>query len=765
MHVFRYLVCFGGCAALLIVLGCGSDPEEAPCPSGQERAGQCVRTCQTDNDCLLSQRCEVPFCVGLEGSRPVILEFSGPDRVGIDQSAQLVFRSAFGTARRLLSSDGSTQLLAVDSGTVTVGPLMQRTTFDLEVENPEGVATAQLVVDVMPVAPVVAITQFQASPDRFGEDGGEVRLIWRVENTTADIEIFANSQSIFSSSELSGELLWPITETTDFELVAPGFPVPARQTVRVGVDLDPPTITAFEALVEPPLLRDQGVLLRWTIEGASQVRLEQDNQTLVVFTTTTSEARGAWLVAPNQQSTTGTMYRLSAFASLTSSTSQMLSLSPVHLPTIDSFTLSPEFIGSGEATVSAAWRVSPPSSLVFLQRAGELQELRQPSGRQDYDHEDRGGIRLHLEAENPAGTVVERRVTYRFESGSSNLNSLDTRPIAVRGSVRNMNGIDEFVIQPPIDGQLRAFCLDTCRDGLAIDLFNSLGAVVSSTVVGQNFTPEVSIQPTADTYTVQVAAGSPGQAFEYEIAFDVQQPACGDGVITTQLLEACDDGNLVNGDGCNDQCQVEPGWSYSTRLQPLADIALPVGTPIELVPYVSGGDGAELGRAAVDIGSWSFPFFGASYRGFEVHTRGYITFYPDVSEGRTLVEVAQGPGAPNAFIAPFLRDDLRLASDGQITVEPISGPGGSRAIEIAFDGLESLALEGSRLVAIVRLDEFGGIQIRYPAGVSDLGGLQGRAVVESPRGLERFTPSICEPSCAVSALEGQELIFEFPIAE
>lgn len=73
-------------------------------------------------------------------------------------------------------------------------------------------------------------------------------------------------------------------------------------------------------------------------------------------------------------------------------------------------------------------------------------------------------------------------------------------------------------------------------------------------------------------------------------AYDVMQchPICGDGVVVApetcddpsdvncvncklmvnfcgdavrDLLEGCDDGNTENGDGCNDRCEVELGWT------------------------------------------------------------------------------------------------------------------------------------------------------------------------------------------------------------
>ncbi len=39
--------------------------------------------------------------------------------------------------------------------------------------------------------------------------------------------------------------------------------------------------------------------------------------------------------------------------------------------------------------------------------------------------------------------------------------------------------------------------------------------------------------------------------------------ACGDGIV---LGEACDDGNLLPGDGCDANCQIEPGYSCEARL-------------------------------------------------------------------------------------------------------------------------------------------------------------------------------------------------------
>ena len=38
-------------------------------------------------------------------------------------------------------------------------------------------------------------------------------------------------------------------------------------------------------------------------------------------------------------------------------------------------------------------------------------------------------------------------------------------------------------------------------------------------------------------------------------------PACGNGVFDGELMEACDDGNQDDGDGCSSRCEVEPGYA------------------------------------------------------------------------------------------------------------------------------------------------------------------------------------------------------------
>jgi len=57
---------------------------------------------------------------------------------------------------------------------------------------------------------------------------------------------------------------------------------------------------------------------------------------------------------------------------------------------------------------------------------------------------------------------------------------------------------------------------------------------------------------------------------DLQIDLDFIAPTCGDGVFTASRNEACDDGGLALGDGCDDLCQVEAGLSVESEPNNLA---------------------------------------------------------------------------------------------------------------------------------------------------------------------------------------------------
>jgi len=65
---------------------------------------------------------------------------------------------------------------------------------------------------------------------------------------------------------------------------------------------------------------------------------------------------------------------------------------------------------------------------------------------------------------------------------------------------------------------------------------------------------EVDLNETGSvTARCSLSSGSPTA-----ISYDPEQSICSDGFITG--AESCDDGNLIDGDGCSSDCGVERGW-------------------------------------------------------------------------------------------------------------------------------------------------------------------------------------------------------------
>jgi cysteine-rich repeat protein len=103
-----------------------------------------------------------------------------------------------------------------------------------------------------------------------------------------------------------------------------------------------------------------------------------------------------------------------------------------------------------------------------------------------------------------------------------------------------------------------------------------------------------------------VAHTSSGQTDTDVLRLECRPSTCGDGELQTNH-ETCDDGNRANGDGCNQACQVEPGWicsgmpSVCIRLTPTptttSATATPTATPTATAPLGPTGTPTQSGTA------------------------------------------------------------------------------------------------------------------------------------------------------------------------
>ncbi len=71
---------------------------------------------------------------------------------------------------------------------------------------------------------------------------------------------------------------------------------------------------------------------------------------------------------------------------------------------------------------------------------------------------------------------------------------------------------------------------------------------------------------TSDAGTRDSGAGDAGPTLGPSVCV---QDRCGDGILSSDIGETCDDGNTKSGDGCSSTCQIERGWSCATPDAPL----------------------------------------------------------------------------------------------------------------------------------------------------------------------------------------------------
>eukprot|EP00434_Breviolum_minutum_P015683 symbB.v1.2.013816.t1/scaffold984.1/size146690/7 len=103
----------------------------------------------------------------------------------------------------------------------------------------------------------------------------------------------------------------------------------------------------------------------------------------------------------------------------------------------------------------------------------------------------------------------------------------------------------EVATGPPFAAQNRTVCTPICGDGLVLLTFGE-SCDDSNRIPGDGCDENCNVEP---GYT----CGSTGS-----LSASVCTPICGDGLLRSP--ETCDDGNTGKGDGCNEQCQLEQGY-------------------------------------------------------------------------------------------------------------------------------------------------------------------------------------------------------------
>lgn len=144
--------------------------------------------------------------------------------------------------------------------------------------------------------------------------------------------------------------------------------------------------------------------------------------------------------------------------------------------------------------------------------------------------------------------------------------TLSVPPLELRGqtvsfplTVAQVDTLVTFTPRPGLDGfcaeSFHMVLLDEALDFVGGQTLNNDGQCRSGAARAGG--------PGDHLFVVRNHARSPVR--DLQIDFDFLAPSCGDGVFTESRNEACDDGGLALGDGCDDQCQVEPGLGVESE--------------------------------------------------------------------------------------------------------------------------------------------------------------------------------------------------------
>ena len=761
----------------LAALACSeSDVEPADCPLGSVlRQGVCAKRCANQNQCRVDQDCVDGFCDAPALGRPEIRLFEIQPNV-IVPSGTVRVRYAVTNATELdLSIDdgqGPTQsFVFTDSrfvDVVTSPRIDEDVTITLAATGPSGTVSDFREVRIDDVASV-RIDEFVAVPDEVIA-GAETTLQWRVVN--ADRVTISDSAGdlFFETTDNEGSLVATVERTTQFNLQAENETSVAIDDARVEV-VDSPDTGIINFVGRPsPLNEGSGGLVSWVTRDVQRLTLRQGGRFGPILYESTNPAfveQNAFVVLAGNDNGTFVLQAVTDDGSVDERTVELDFVAAPLPGRIESFTVTPNSfdpLGPPEQPVLFSWSVTPRTEgqvLLVTNDIRRLQDSAVGSFREDFPSAET--VVADLAVSVAGGGSDRKRVRVwagRPEQEPENNNPATADPAdgrTINGTLGGNDPQDWSAFEVQAAGTVHASFLDTlCPAGLRMILRRG-NTIVQERAASSSGCPEILRRGLpSGLYRIQLIAGD-GPLFRYSLAVAVDPNLCGDGVVGPN--EACDDGELLPGDGCNAVCGAEPAFAYT------ADIAQSMGwTPapadglrLTWLPYPDGDAtilASDEGFAVVPFPA-PLRFFGRTYAGIVVHTNGLLALQPNLRGPGIANRAAWGRTVPNALIAPAYTD-LEWVDDGTPLVWTTNDP--EEGEMMWFDFSKAIEKESQRALGQVRVGITRTSRIIFQYGeLTDVGAFI--AGVEDHNGKTQL--DLCDPvDCIGNAqLRDRRIIF------
>ena len=660
--------------------------DAAACPDGSiEVNGICRKRCTAVTECLITEACLNRVCVPAPAGPPRILRFSvTPQTLEPNEIAEVVysvanadvvqaeFDTGFGTPNRFFLSD---QLF----GVLDTPPLNVDGTLTLfAISSASGdTDTRMITIDIE--TPELSIEQFEASPTTV-TPGGPTTLDWRVSGS-ASVSILTEAGAVvLSPAPPVGSVTLPVDTTTVFVLRATDEAgATDEESVQVDVVNDiNPEVTALT--VDPDVgSTGDGALLTWQTRGAQGIRVRSGGrfgEVLYESVELSFVNRGQFVVLPQ---TDESQFTVEAFSGNRSGieTVQTVVFEKPAVQIVD-FDATPELFEAPTQEVLVSWEVEPADgAVVALSVRGEAPSSVGTDDAVSFVLTSPRTVIFDLFASGEGGGArgVTRvwRLLAETEPNDDRGSADQPDGFAITGALStNMpndeDDIDWFAFTVPAGGSASAaFYGETeCTDSFVLRL-RSVNRVLDQARPTSAGCPTVAAAGlAAGQYFVAMEADQGAPPLSYVLGVSVEPPRCGDGFRAPS--EACDDGNLRVGDGCNVDCQIEPEYVYQAMAEPSPPWKAPppASTELQWLTYSTGQPelASDAGFAVVAL-PFQFPFYGRQYSGVVVHTDGYLSFHPDVAGAGVDPANAWGAIRPHALVA-VLNTDLAFPDSASV---------------------------------------------------------------------------------------------------